>query len=590
MPVSTRDALLPADLPDGRELINNGRRLAREITMGVSLLCEEFGVRSELAYKRLMTEQGRLMTTLNCGSQTWADTARALRMIHQETTRRGFRIDRYQMQVDRRMGIPPELRARAAKETGPLLETDEDWYETSHTVPIQPQLGDMMIGSPMSVHNARKALEAGVTYVGNMSQFSWKYPSWPGTDVDQMIEMTKALGIMAAKADEDAVMQSYLDDGFCAQFNDFSSYIGWALFERHIVNTLIGGRLSIAYGGLTHNPITKSAMILALEAVKPDDTCTSFYHCNTTAYTPAIERNYAILGVDVLHLMLTEMKVRSGAATLPIPVTEALRIPTWQEIVEVHAISRRLAEFATVTFETVDWRPVEAMAADLVEGGRRFFDNLMTGFEDLKVDTSDPLQLLLAARRMGAVEIERRFGAGQREELDGLTYEPLVPTDTLRDFLEQRDAVSSALAARAVMADPHARIVVASTDVHEYGMRLVADALATLGVEPIIAGVNVDPDELADLAVEAGATALLVSTHNGMALTYAEQLKQELESRRLAPLMVFGGTLNQDFEGSDSPLDVRDNLRALGVRCCNNVAEVVDALGFKWGAEGEEMQ
>ena len=80
-------------------------------------------------------------------------------------------------------------------------------------------------------------------------------------------------------------------------------------------------------------------------------------------------------------------------------------------------------------------------------------------------------------------------------------------------------------------------------------MLLVIDALQALGIDPILAGTSVDPDEFADLALEAGATAILVSTHNGMALTYAEQLLREMSLRRLAIPIAMGGTLNQDIEG-----------------------------------------
>ena len=177
---------LPQDCPDGRALLEEGRTIARDVKMGVSLLCEQHGVTSEVQYKRKMVEEGRLMTSLNIGMQTWAETARALEYIAEESAKRGFLVDRYQMQMDRRMGLPPEMWERAAKETGPMLLTKQDWWETAHCAPIQPQLGDMMIGSPMSVSNARNALEAGVTYIGNMSQFAWKYPGWPGDDVEQM--------------------------------------------------------------------------------------------------------------------------------------------------------------------------------------------------------------------------------------------------------------------------------------------------------------------------------------------------------------------------------------------------------------------
>ena len=41
-----------------------------------------------------------------------------------------------------------------------------------------------------------------------------------------------------------------------------------------------------------------------------------------------------------------QLRCRSGVAVVPTPVTEAIRTPTWQEIVEVHAITRRIAEQA----------------------------------------------------------------------------------------------------------------------------------------------------------------------------------------------------------------------------------------------------
>ena len=87
--------------------------------MGVSLLCREHEVRSELAYRRKMHAEGRQMTGMNLGMQTWTDTAEALRSIHRETARRGFRIDRYNMNADRRMGLPRRCGVRPLKRQGP---------------------------------------------------------------------------------------------------------------------------------------------------------------------------------------------------------------------------------------------------------------------------------------------------------------------------------------------------------------------------------------------------------------------------------------------------------------------------------------
>ena len=578
MSKQNKSAILPRDLPDGRALLEEGRRIGDDVKMGVSLLCEQHGVRSEVAYKKKMIEEGRIMTSLNIGMKTWAETADALRFISRQAEERGFRIDRYQMQLDRRMGLPPELWSKAAKETGPMLETPEDWWETAHVAPIQPQLGDMMIGSPASVSNARHALDSGVTYIGNMSQYAWKYPGWPGDDVEQMSEMIKALGLMASKKDEDAMMQSYLEDGFCAQFKDYCSYIGWALVERYIIDEVIGSRLSIAYGGLTHNPVSKTAVVLALEPIKPEGTVNSFYHCNTTAYSPQVDENFAVLSIDDLYLMLAQARTRSGAAVLSIPVTEALRIPTWEEIVQVQTVAHRISKDAERLMDSINWSHIEALRDRMIDGGRRFYDNVMNGLDDLGVDMQDPMELLLVLRRLGGAEIENRYGIGELPTSDTEIYTPDIPTDTFQDFVDRRERVRTVFANVEPPKANGARLVVGSTDIHEYAMFLIVEALKALGIEAIVAGTSVDPDEFADLALEAGATAILVSTHNGMALKYAEQLQKEIESRQLAIPIAMGGTLNQDVEGEPAPIDVTDDLARIGIRVCTDVTDVLALL------------
>jgi methylmalonyl-CoA mutase cobalamin-binding subunit len=566
--------LLPKDLPSGRELLGEGRRIAQTFSVGRSLLCREHGVASEADYKRKMLDQGRIMTCMNFGPKSWPEARAGLRRIWEESGKRGFRIDRFTFQMDRRMGIPREAWANAAKETGPMLVDDSDWREVADTVPIQPGLGDMMIGSPMSVANAVRALEAGVSYVGNMSQLSWSYPAWRGTDAAQMAEMVKALGVMAAKAPEGAVVQSYLDDGYCAQFADYSSFIGWALFERHVVEDLIGAQLSISWGGLTHNPLRKAAVTLAIEALKPGGRHHAFYHCDTTHYEKDIQRNYAALSLDVLYLVLTELRLKTGAAILPVPVTEPLRVPSLDEIVETHNIARRVIEDAPRLMATVNWEGIEAERDQLIEGGRLFFARLMQGLEGEGVDVTDPLQALLAVRRLGATEIERRFGAGAGAQ----AYEPLVRTDTSRDHLDRRDAIARRISRNGSAILRPMTVVVGSSDVHEFGMHLVVGALESLGLKPIVAGVDLDPDELAEIARTSKAQAILVSTHNGMALTYAEQLLAHLKAKGVNATVMMGGTLNQDTEDEDLPRDMGEELERLGIKVCREIDDLYPAL------------
>lgn len=570
---------LPRDLPDGRALVEEGRKLGADIKLGRSLLCQKYGVANEIEYKKKMRAEGRLMRSLNIGLNTWRETADGLRRIHEACEERGFRVDRYQMQLDRRMGLPPELWQQAPKETGPLLETKDDWMEVSQAAPIQPQLGDMMIGSPMSVHNATRALEAGVNYVGNMSQIGWKYPGWKGTETEQMAETTKALGIMASKRADGCIFQSYLEDGYPAQFKDYCSYIGWVMFERYLITEVVGANLSIAYGGLTHDPIMKAALILAIEELTPEEVCNSFFHCNTTAQTKTVDNNYAVVSIDDLYIALAIMRSNSGAAMLSIPVTEAIRIPTWQEVVQVQTMAERTIVYAKHLQGTIDWGMFDGLKEKLLNGGRRFYDNVMNGLQELKVDLRDPLQILMSIRSMGGLEIENRWGIGELPRKAGETYKPIFPTDTFKDYEKYRSDVRSYFSGFDGKVDQKQRVIVGSTDIHEYAMLLAVDALRELGISPVIAGTSVDPDELADLALETNAAAILVSTHNGMALTYAEHLIRELRKREIQIPVGIGGTLNQDFEGEPAPLDVTDKLADMGLVVCTQINDLLGVVG-----------
>ena len=67
-----------------------------------------------------------------------------------------------------------------------------------------------------------------------------------------------------------------------------------------------------------------------------------------------------------------------------------------------------------------------------------------------------------------------------------------------------------------------------------------------LQLDPGWPGDDVDPDTFAELARRHGATAVLISTHKGMALDYAERLQREFQAHEFAIPIVMGGRLNQD--------------------------------------------
>jgi hypothetical protein len=63
---------------------------------------------------------------------------------------------------------------------------------------------------------------------------------------------------------------------------------------------------------------------------------------------------------------------------------------------------------------------------------------------------------------------------------------------------------------------------------------------------------------------ETQADALLISTHNGMALDYSKRLKEELNKRNLTIPVIMGGVLNQKIGGQALPVDVSRNIKELG--------------------------
>ena len=84
----------------------------------------------------------------------------------------------------------------------------------------------------------------------------------------------------------------------------------------------------------------------------------------------------------------------------------------------------------------------------------------------------------------------------------------------------------------------------------------------------IYMGAEVNPDEIVSEANDQNAEAILVSTHNAMALEYAKQLREALERQKIRLPVLIGGILNQKVESQALPVDVTGNLKELGFYPC----------------------
>src|SRR4051812_22758684 len=183
---------------------------------------------------------------MHVGLSDWPATEAAVRFVHDGLADRGYAIERFGLCLDRAMGLAPEQRAGARRETGPRLG-DADWAKVA-ALPVQPHLGDHMIGTPASLENTRAALAAGITSIGNLGQYFAFEPPGGCDDVGLTRQVVAAIDAMTAT--DGALVHSYLDDGPAVQFEHYGTFVGWAALELYVVEELLGARLAHAYGGL----------------------------------------------------------------------------------------------------------------------------------------------------------------------------------------------------------------------------------------------------------------------------------------------------------------------------------------------------
>ena len=551
---------MPPESASSRRLLGDGERIGRSVTVGSTRLLRREGVASEAEYRRAGRDGGRIFTAMNIGMKDWPETVDAVRRIEEYCLALGVRPpDRYQLIPERRMGLPYKLRRDAPCETGPVLWDDDDWHQLGNCAEwIQPEVGDNIIGSPASVENTIAALRAGSTYVGCLSQFSWRWPYFDD-EVQQLREVVTACGILSAKRDQGVLLDTYLEDGVAGTFEDYASLIGWGCVERWIAG-LCGCPLSVSWGGLTADPVTKTVVTLAIEMGNTERIPAAFVQGDTISYTDDLDQNAGICAQDVQYMMLVQARYRTGACALPVPLTEKQRVPTWQEIAQVQVLARQLERRAHDLANTINWPVLEAEAATLAREAAMFLANVKRGLAARGTDIDDPLQVMLALRQLGAARIEREWGVGERCDDFAHGRRPVKPTELVAATTRECDRFGTGTSAPV----RHA-VIVGSTDVHEMAKRILVRALGSAGHVVTDIGVNRDPEDFVHAAVAASAAAIVITTHNGVALSFGRRAVMLCADRGVRPVIAMGGVLNEDMPSAPAPVDVTSQLNELGI-------------------------
>lgn len=566
-----RADVLPEGPLEGLAALESGRALARSIQLGPSAWLDGHNIACELDHKRICIQERRFSFHAQIGYRAMEDSRRAYAEIHDRLAGHGAAPDRYGICLDWSMGYPAAHREGRPRGTGMILNGPKDFIALTRMAPVAPHFGDFVLGMPAAVENATAALLAGSTTIGNLAQyFTFRLPGW-GDDVATTRATVQALGLLAAQK-VPILIHSNLDDGYAAWFEDMGSALGFAMIERWIVEELVGLPLGHCFGHTFTDPTKRLAFQIALSRANP--TPGTMLYGNTTLYGPEPVANFGALASYMLVDAYALWSNPSGHALTPIPVTEAQRIPAVDEVVDAHLAARRLVERIPDLAGIMSTQPALALADKLTSRGQRFRDRVLEGLEAAGFDLADPAEMLLALRRIGPAELERRFS------------DPGGAAVVASPFVDEIETLACQVLARvtpqqqAALARSPRRVVVATTDVHFYGKRLLTIVLGRLGLQLVDGGVSVDPDVLAECVAKSNAEAVAVSTYNGVALSFVQRLKGELAVRGCQARIFIGGRLNEILDDTDSslPVDVSNELRQSGALPCRRVEELIAAL------------
>lgn len=562
------------DLPPLSAIEAEASKLAKGITVGETLFFKEHGVKSEAEYKRRAIAEGAISKHSHVGWNSWDETAKNIEFIYNELKRRGSYITRFGFILDWVMGVPAEYRSRLPKGTGLVLNTPEEWAALGQIVPVQPHMSDHMIGSPNALENTVFALNAGVTSIGNVSHyFTYEYP---GVELEYERTVNSLTAFMLMGKVEGTIVHSNMDDGFGNQFRDLSSITGWAMMERHLVEDLLGARMAFAYGNLFSDPMGRIIIHSVMEKLNKHHTPGTMIFGNTVDYGLDYQRNYGALASFSLADAIFQRHTPTGHAVASVPVTEAVRIPTAQEIVDGHLTIDMMIEKSKFMAPFINWERVNAERDLYIFCGKIFFERMMNALDDLGVDINHPGEIFAALKAIGPRQLEDNFGAGELDPAGARV--PVRPTDMIKNLSAKKEEALARLGDAPAAGLSGEKVVVGSTDIHDYGKEIVKTLLTEAGAAVFDLGSYVTPDEIVDTLIETEARAVALSTYNGIALSYAKELTEKMKAAGTEAVLILGGLLNENMAGGSLAADVTEELKSLGVNCDNDMDKIISTV------------
>lgn len=566
MKAYSKQDFITTEFPSVQKMIELAKEISKDWEYGQTAFCRERGVDSERAFKEQCKTENRISRHAAIGYNSVEETCSAMKWLYEELEKKDCTLDRVGVLLDVSMGISDEYKDHAMVGSGLVLHSEEEWVALGQAAPFMIHFGDNMIGSLRSLENLKLAFKAGTTSVGNFSQyFSYSYPFQYDMN-KRTLDACLAICIMGLNKERGMVMHSNLDDGFAAAFNDLVTVLAWARVEKYLAEDLMKAKLGHCFGNLFSSPILRMTFSLALDEINGGDSCGTMIYGNTTDYTRDFVRNNAVVNGYIIGDMIGQIHRPTGHAMSSVPVSEAARIPTKEEILDAQVMSNEIERYARAFEPYVNWAKVEEEKQRLLQGADEVYGNIMKGLADMGIDMKNPAEIMITCKELGPEYLERSFGLGEPSEEYANGRKPIWPTDMVRSLekiqnqcFRNFDPDKSDLAGL--------KVILCATDIHEFGKVVVGNVLRRANARIIDIGRDASPGEAAEMALETDSHVILVSSYNGIARTFAKALLRQMEDLGVEAEIFMGGLLNENDEGGNIPVDVTEELEAMGVHC-----------------------
>ena len=347
------------------------------------------------------------------------------------------------------------------------------------------------------------------------------------------------------------------------------------MMERYLVEDMLGARMAFAYGNLFSDPMGRIIIHSVMEKLNKHHTPGTMIFGNTVDYGLDYQRNYGALASFSLADAIFQRHTPTVHAVASVPVTEAVRIPTAQEIVDGHLTVDMMIEKSKFMAPFINWERVNAERDLYIFCGKIFFERMMNALDDLGVDINHPGEIFAALKAIGPRQLEDNFGAGEKTTSGERL--PVRPTDMIKNLNSKKDQALARFGEIEAELSGE-KVLVGSTDIHDYGKEIVKAILTKAGATVFDLGNYVTPEEVVDTLIETEAKAVALSTYNGIALSYAKELTEKMRESGTEATLILGGQLNENMEGGSLAVDVTEELRALGVNCDNDMDKIISVV------------